>query len=156
MQGFDSETRNSLLNIPDQEKLMSKESQVKLSNYKIGLKAFDCSDGNLEVKISCGGDGAGVVKKKKVGLRLRGWNIWFFIASSQGLRGFWKGNFVNILCTTPFKALNFCAYDSYRKQLLRLTRNEETTNFKILFASVGAGMTANILCLPLEFVEFWK
>ncbi|GKD14292.1 probable mitochondrial adenine nucleotide transporter BTL3, partial [Tanacetum coccineum] len=120
------------------------------------------SDGNLGKKLVAAGNGAGVVKKKKVGLRMRGKpaavnttkHLW--ATSSQGKRGFWKGNFVNILCTAPFKALNFCAYDSYRKQLLRLTRNEETTNFKRLFASVGAGMTASILCIPLEFVEFWK
>nr|ACU17636.1 unknown [Glycine max] len=51
------------------------------------------------------------------------------IASSQGLRGFWKGNLVNILRTAPFKAVNFCAYDTYRKQLLRFSGNEETTKF---------------------------
>ncbi|KAG6396411.1 hypothetical protein SASPL_142560 [Salvia splendens] len=39
------------------------------------------------------------------------------IATMQGLRGFWKGNFVNILRTAPFKAINLCAYDTYRKQL---------------------------------------
>ncbi|XP_042757789.1 probable mitochondrial adenine nucleotide transporter BTL2 [Lactuca sativa] len=72
------------------------------------------------------------------------------IASSQGLKGFWKGNFVNILHTAPFKALNFCAYDSYRKQLLRLTGNQETINFERLFVGVGADMTASILCLPLD------
>lgn len=75
------------------------------------------------------------------------------IASSQGLKGFWKGNFVNILRTAPFKALNFCAYDSYRRQLLRLTGNEETTNFERLFAGAGAGMTASILCLPLDTIR---
>ncbi|MFS7947303.1 putative mitochondrial carrier protein [Helianthus anomalus] len=75
------------------------------------------------------------------------------IASSQGLRGFWKGNFVNILRTAPFKALNFCAYDSYRKQLMRFTGNQETTNFERLFAGAGAGMTASILCLPLDTIR---
>ncbi|KAI3757362.1 hypothetical protein L6452_04898 [Arctium lappa] len=75
------------------------------------------------------------------------------IASSQGLKGFWKGNFVNILRTAPFKALNFCAYDSYRRHLLRLTGNEETTNFERLFAGAGAGMTASILCLPLDTIR---
>ncbi|XP_071711085.1 probable mitochondrial adenine nucleotide transporter BTL3 [Rutidosis leptorrhynchoides] len=75
------------------------------------------------------------------------------IAASQGLRGFWKGNFVNILRTAPFKALNFCAYDSYRKQLLRLTGNQDTTNFERLFAGAGAGMTASILCLPLDTIR---
>lgn len=75
------------------------------------------------------------------------------IASSQGLRGFWKGNFVNILRTAPFKALNFYAYDTYRKQLLRSSGNEETTNFERLIAGAAAGMTASVLCLPLDTIR---
>lgn len=75
------------------------------------------------------------------------------IATTQGLRGFWKGNFVNILRTAPFKAINFCAYDTYRKQLLRLSGNEETTNSERFIAGAAAGMTATVLCLPLDTVS---
>ena len=74
------------------------------------------------------------------------------IAASQGLRGFWKGNFVNILRTAPFKAVNFYAYDTYRKQLLKLSANEETTNFERFIAGAAAGITATVLCLPLDTV----
>lgn len=75
------------------------------------------------------------------------------IATTQGLRGFWKGNFVNILRTAPFKAINFCAYDTYRKQLLKLSGNEETTNSERFIAGAAAGMTATVLCLPLDTVS---
>lgn len=75
------------------------------------------------------------------------------IATTQGLRGFWKGNFVNILRTAPFKAINFCAYDTYRKQLLRLSGNEETTNSERFIAGAAAGMTATVLCLPLDTIR---
>lgn len=75
------------------------------------------------------------------------------IASSQGLRGFWKGNFVNILRTAPFKAVNFYAYDTYRKQLLKFSGNEETTNFERFIAGAAAGITATILCLPLDTIR---
>lgn len=75
------------------------------------------------------------------------------IATTQGLRGFWKGNFVNILRTAPFKAINFCAYDTYRKQLLKLTGNEETTNSERFIAGAAAGMTATVLCLPLDTIR---
>lgn len=76
------------------------------------------------------------------------------IAATQGLRGFWKGNFVNILRTAPFKAVNFYAYDTYRKQLLKLSGNEETTNFERFVAGAAAGITAAVLCIPLDTVWF--
>lgn len=74
------------------------------------------------------------------------------IAASQGLKGFWKGNFVNILRTAPFKAINFYAYDTYRNQLLRLSGNEETTNFERFLAGAAAGITATVLCIPMDTV----
>uniref|UniRef100_A0A6N2LU17 Mitochondrial adenine nucleotide transporter BTL3 n=1 Tax=Salix viminalis TaxID=40686 RepID=A0A6N2LU17_SALVM len=75
------------------------------------------------------------------------------IASTQGLKGFWMGNLVNILRTAHIKAVNFCAYDTYRKQLLRFSGNVETTNFERFIAGAGAGITATILCLPLDTVR---
>lgn len=75
------------------------------------------------------------------------------IAATQGLRGFWKGNLVNVLRTAPFKAVNFCAFDTYRKQLLRLSGNEETTNIERFVAGAAAGVTATVMCLPLDTVS---
>lgn len=75
------------------------------------------------------------------------------IATTQGVGGFWKGNLVNILRTAPFKAINFCAYDTYRKQLLKFSGNEETTNFERFIAGAAAGITATILCLPLDTIR---
>ncbi|KAE8658623.1 putative mitochondrial adenine nucleotide transporter BTL3 [Hibiscus syriacus] len=75
------------------------------------------------------------------------------IALTQGLFGFWKGNFINVLRTAPFKAVNFYAYDTYRKQLLRLSGNEETTNSERFIAGAAAGITATVLCLPLDTIR---
>ncbi|CAM9001506.1 unnamed protein product [Rhodiola kirilowii] len=75
------------------------------------------------------------------------------IAATQGLKGFWKGNLVNILRTAPFKAINFCAYDTYRKQLLKFSGNEETSHFERFIAGAAAGITATVLCLPLDTVR---
>ena len=75
------------------------------------------------------------------------------IATSQGLKGFWKGNFVNILRTAPFKAINFYAYDTYRNHLVRISGNEETTNFERFVAGAAAGITATLLCLPMDTVS---
>lgn len=77
----------------------------------------------------------------------------YTIATTQGLRGFWKGNFINILRTAPFKAINFFAYDTYRKQLLKLSGNEETTNSERFIAGAAAGITASVLCLPLDTIR---
>lgn len=75
------------------------------------------------------------------------------IAISQGIKGFWKGNFVNILRTAPFKAINFYAYDTYRKQLLKFSGNKETTNFERFIAGAAAGITATCLCLPMDTIR---
>ncbi|KAL5705254.1 hypothetical protein ACHQM5_023583 [Ranunculus cassubicifolius] len=75
------------------------------------------------------------------------------IATTQGVKGFWKGNFLNILRTAPFKAVNFCAYDTYRKQLLKISGSKETTNFERFIAGAAAGITATILCLPMDTIR---
>ncbi|CAK7334651.1 unnamed protein product [Dovyalis caffra] len=75
------------------------------------------------------------------------------IAATQGLKGFWKGNFVNILRTAPFKSINFYTYDTYRNQLLKLSGNEETTNFERFLAGAAAGITATLLCLPMDTIR---
>ncbi|CAI9284580.1 unnamed protein product [Lactuca saligna] len=75
------------------------------------------------------------------------------IAATQGIKGFWKGNFVNILRTAPFKAINFYAYDKYRSDLLKLTGNQETTNFERFLAGAAAGITATILCIPMDTIR---
>ncbi|KAL0686369.1 hypothetical protein Bca4012_053217 [Brassica carinata] len=64
------------------------------------------------------------------------------IATTEGIRGFWKGNLVNILRTAPFKG-----------HLLKLSGNEETTNFERFIAGAAAGVTASLLCLPLDPVR---
>ncbi|CAK8578797.1 unnamed protein product [Lathyrus sativus] len=75
------------------------------------------------------------------------------IAVSQGLKGFWKGNFVNILRTAPFKAINFYAYDTYKTKLVRMLGNDESSNFERFVAGAAAGITATLLCLPMDTIR---
>lgn len=75
------------------------------------------------------------------------------ITATQGLKGFWKGNLVNLLRTAPFKAVNFYSYDIYRKKLLEMTSNEDATNFVRFVAGASAGITATILCLPMDTIR---
>lgn len=60
---------------------------------------------------------------------------------------------MNILRTAPFKSINFYAYDTYRNQLMKLTGNEETTNFERFLAGAASGITATILCIPMDTVS---
>ncbi|CAN4097286.1 unnamed protein product [Withania somnifera] len=72
------------------------------------------------------------------------------IAATQGIKGFWKGNFVNILRTAPFKSINFYSYEKYRDHLLKLTGNGEATNLERFVAGAAAGITATVLCIPMD------
>ncbi|WJX45566.1 hypothetical protein P8452_32436 [Trifolium repens] len=71
------------------------------------------------------------------------------IATSQGLRGFWKGNLLNIPRTAPFKAVTLVLTIHIER---RFSGNEETTNFERFIAGAAAGDTATIISLPLDTV----
>ena len=72
------------------------------------------------------------------------------IILNEGIRGFWRGNVVNLLRTAPFKAVNF---DVYRKRLLEITGKEEASNFERLIAGAAAGISATLLCFPMDTVS---
>ncbi|CAM6102012.1 unnamed protein product [Calypogeia fissa] len=72
---------------------------------------------------------------------------------TEGVLGFWKGNGVNIIRTAPFKSINFVAYDTFRRQLLRWGDRAEVTNIERLAAGAAAGVTATILCFPLDTIR---
>ncbi|KAG6547186.1 hypothetical protein Mapa_011438 [Marchantia paleacea] len=75
------------------------------------------------------------------------------ILMNEGIRGFWKGNGVNLLRTAPFKSVNFFCYDTYRNQLLKWGDRSEVTNLERLLAGAAAGVTATILCFPLDTIR---
>ncbi|KAJ9170350.1 hypothetical protein P3X46_018464 [Hevea brasiliensis] len=75
------------------------------------------------------------------------------IKAVEGLKGFCKGNFVNILRIAPFKFINLYAYDTYKNQLLKWFRNKETTNFERFIAGAVAEITATLLCLPMDTIR---
>lgn len=75
------------------------------------------------------------------------------IVAKEGVKGFWRGNTVNLLRTAPFKSVNFFCYDVYRKRLLEITRKEEATNFERLIAGAAAGISATLLCFPMDTIR---
>lgn len=74
------------------------------------------------------------------------------ILSVEGLRGFWRGNVVNLIRTAPFKSVNFYAYDIYRKQWLLIRGKEELSNVEKFSAGAAAGITATLMCFPMDTV----
>eukprot|EP00250_Pteridium_aquilinum_P017495 c23656_g1_i2 orf=1072-2754(+) len=75
------------------------------------------------------------------------------IVAKEGVKGFWRGNTVNLLRTAPFKSVNFFCYDVYRKKLLEITGKKEVSNFERLFAGAAAGISATLLCFPMDTIR---
>lgn len=76
-------------------------------------------------------------------------SIW----AREGPMGFWKGNVLNLFRMVPFKCINFISYDMYCARLLRVRGAKEITNHDRLIAGGISGITATILCLPLDTVS---
>lgn len=72
---------------------------------------------------------------------------------SEGLRGFWKGNGLNLLRMVPFKSINFIAYDMYVDWLLRSAGKNRVTNHDRLIGGGISGILATCVCIPLDTVS---
>ena len=77
------------------------------------------------------------------------------IFAREGLRGFWKGNFVNLLRTTPYKAINFAAFDAYKGVAVMMCGGDPKDVDKLLLAAAGAaaGVTSVSSCFPMDVVR---
>eukprot|EP00884_Botryococcus_braunii_P013367 jgi/Botrbrau1/22030/Bobra.0024s0044.2 len=75
------------------------------------------------------------------------------IFRTEGTRGFWKGNVINCLRTSPHKAINFFTFDAYRKALLHLTGNTEFGGAERFLAGAMAAVTATSICFPLDVLR---
>ena len=77
------------------------------------------------------------------------------IFAREGLRGFWKGNFVNLLRTTPYKAINFAAFDAYKGVAVMMCGGDPKDVDKLLLAAAGAaaGITSVSSCFPMDVVR---
>jgi len=75
------------------------------------------------------------------------------IVAKEGFAGFWKGNGLNIARTAPFKAINFCAFDTYREFVVRTLPEGDARRFGLVCAGAGAGMTAVVTCFPMDVLR---
>lgn len=84
----------------------------------------------------------------------RSWvNIIRCIWLTEGLRGFWKGNALNLFRMVPFKSINFICYDMYLAYLLSIHGKEGVTNHERLICGGVSGVVATVLCIPLDTVR---
>ncbi|KAJ6842328.1 putative mitochondrial adenine nucleotide transporter BTL3 [Iris pallida] len=72
---------------------------------------------------------------------------------SEGLRGFWKGNALNLFRMVPFKSINFICYDMYLDSLLGVPEKKEITNKDRLVGGGLSGVVATVICLPLDTIR---
>lgn len=76
------------------------------------------------------------------------------IMRKEGFFGLWKGNVLNIARTAPFKAINFCAFDTYREFVIRsFPPGSDARRIGLLCAGAGAGMTAVVTCFPMDVIR---
>ena len=77
------------------------------------------------------------------------------IFAAEGARGFWKGNYVNLLRVCPYKAINFAAFDFYRGVAARASPGgaKDVDNALLALAGAAAGITSVTLCFPMDVVR---
>ena len=75
-------------------------------------------------------------------------SIW----AKEGLRGFFKGNMSNSIASVPGKAIDFFAYDFYKK-LLTKGGDRDPENWERFAAGALAGMTSDTIMYPLDVIS---
>ncbi|KAL9962185.1 hypothetical protein ACROYT_G031266 [Oculina patagonica] len=75
------------------------------------------------------------------------------IGKEEGLRGYFKGNGTNVLRIIPYSAVQFAAYEEFKK-LLKISEDLQTqTPVRRLLAGGLAGTTSVIATYPLDLVR---
>ena len=75
-------------------------------------------------------------------------SIW----AKEGFRGFFKGNMANSVASVPGKAIDFFAYDFYKK-LLTKGGDRDPENWERFAAGALAGMTSDTIMYPLDVIS---
>ena len=75
--------------------------------------------------------------------------------AAEGVRGFWRGNAINLLRVCPYKAINFAAFDAYRGLAVSLSPGgpHEVNEVLLAFAGAAAGITSVSSCFPMDVVR---
>ncbi|XP_008782580.4 probable mitochondrial adenine nucleotide transporter BTL3 [Phoenix dactylifera] len=76
---------------------------------------------------------------------------WIWV--TEGFRGFWKGNALNLFRMVPFKSINFICYDMYLAHLLSIPGKEGIKNHDRLIGGGLSGVLATVLCIPIDTIR---
>ncbi|GJZ12027.1 probable envelope ADP,ATP carrier protein, chloroplastic [Tanacetum coccineum] len=77
--------------------------------------------------------------------------IGFLQEKQEGLKGYWKGNFAQVVRVLPYCAVQLFAYDTYKK--LFRGPDGELSIIQRLAAGACAGMTSTFVTYPLDVIR---
>jgi solute carrier family 25 (adenine nucleotide translocator) protein 4/5/6/31 len=82
-------------------------------------------------------------------------NCFSRVASEQGIKAFWRGNFTNVIRYFPTQAFNFAFKDSIKKLFPRYDSKKEFGKFFLVQMASGALAGAGSLCIvyPLDYAR---
>jgi solute carrier family 25 (mitochondrial phosphate transporter), member 23/24/25/41 len=69
----------------------------------------------------------------------------------EGIRAYWKGNGTNVARIAPYSAIQFLAFDAYKKLLV--PAGSKGSVGLTLAAGAMSGMTSSVICYPLDLVR---
>lgn len=69
-----------------------------------------------------------------------------------GVRGMWRGNFINVLKITPETAIKFATYD-YFKRLIKRNKETELHAYERFLSGSFAGIISQSVIYPLEVLK---
>ncbi|KAK4689929.1 vacuolar protein sorting-associated protein 54, partial [Tremellales sp. Uapishka_1] len=82
--------------------------------------------------------------------------VWSGLArmwKEEGIRGFMKGNGVNVIRIIPYSAVQFVSYGAFKNILKKWSGTEDLSTVSRLMAGGGAGIASVVLTYPLDLVR---
>jgi hypothetical protein len=77
------------------------------------------------------------------------------IVAAEGIKGFWRGNGINLLRVCPYKAINFAAFDAFRGIAVMMSPGgaHEVSQVLLAVAGASAGVASVSSCFPMDVVR---